>query len=556
NLIENNNRKFLGKTTATQNVPSTVSEYYFWVSDDAVVQPYDFVTSVDNDFYSVGVVLEISTYTDALSHLANRLTSDLPPSANLSRLNAKVARAAVFYSFVRSQDGELLERLQPTNSGADVFVSTEEEILMGLNAGRQIEKPIPGGLIVRSEGDPVKVSFDEDYLFGPQSAHMNISGISGLGTKTSYMMFLLYIVDRLRPNQYINIIFNVKQADLMNLNVPAETVSEEDKRLYKKILGEEFEPQPFDNVIYYAPLGKDARANTYSQRKDLKLYAFALSDCYSDLDLLFADVPDEYGTVDSFARYVRRDWDETNSRWEMGRSSQRYGRTSRANNHAGTWSELENLLREHADDISAFYGLAQTTIARIQRNLGRLTSSGMFVNMRSQQQEFIRNVIANAQAGQKIVIDIAKLNLSEQGFVVGEVFRELEDIINSESEGNERRAIVVVDELNTLAPKDRKSELKHQIIEVSRKGRSAHFTIFGAEQFASEVDDQIIGNSALRAVGRTSSIELQGPAFKFLSQPERNSATILRKGELLISFPTFRANIKIKFPKPLYKTPD
>ncbi|MEM3191825.1 MAG: ATP-binding protein [Candidatus Parvarchaeota archaeon] len=555
-MIENNNRKFLGKTTATQNVPSTVSEYYFWVSDDAVVQPYDFVTSVDNDFYSVGVVLEISTYTDALSHLANRLTSDLPPSANLSRLNAKVARAAVFYSFVKPQGGEPRERLQPTNSGADVFVSTEEEILMGLNAGRQIERPIPGGLIVRSEGDPVVVSFDEDYLFGPQSAHMNISGISGLGTKTSYMMFLLYIVDRLRPNQYINIIFNVKQADLMNLNVPAETVSEEDKRLYKKMLGEEFEPQPFDNVIYYAPLGKDGRANTYSQRNDLKLYAFALSDCYSDLDLLFADVPDEYGTVDSFARYARRDWDRRNSRWEMVGSYQRYGKTIRVNYHAGTWSELENLLREHADDISAFYGLAQTTIARIQRNLGRLTSSGMFVNMRSQQQEFIRNVIANAQAGQKIVIDIAKLNLSEQGFVVGEVFRELEDIINSESEGNERRAIVVVDELNTLAPKDRKSELKHQIIEVSRKGRSAHFTIFGAEQFASEVDDQIIGNSALRVVGRTSSIELQGPAFKFLSQPERNSATILRKGELLISFPTFRANIKIKFPKPLYKTPD
>lgn len=548
------NRLFLGRTTATQMVPSTVSEYYFWVSDEAVVQPYDFVTAIDGNFYSVGLVLEISTYTDAMSHLANRLTSDLSPTANLSRLNAKVARAAVFYSFIE-RDNAIEERLQPVNSGVDVFVSNEDEIIKGLNAGRPIQRPIPGGLIVRSVGEPIMVSFDEDYLLGPQSAHMNISGISGLATKTSYMMFLVYLINRLRPNQYINIIFNVKQADLMNLDIISSNISSEDEQLYKKIFGQDFNPQPFGNVTYYAPLGKDGNAYSYSRRNDLRLYAFALRDSFADLDLLLADVPDDYGTVDSFTRLLRRDWDQRNSRWNIVGIYQRGQRRSAVNQHAGTWNELVNVLTQNGEDISGFYGLATSTISRIQRELARHTSTGMFVNQRGGE-FFIREVISQAHNGDTIVIDIAKLNQVEQGFVVGEVFRELEDIINAETEGNEKKAIVVVDELNSIAPKDRKSELKRQIIEVSRKGRSAHFIIFGAEQFASEVDDQIVGNSALRAVGRTSSLEVQGPSFRFLSLPEKNSAMILRKGELLISFPTMRTNIKIKFPKPLYLTPD
>lgn len=553
-MTNGNGRIFLGRTTATQLVPSTVSEFYFWVSDESIVQPYDFVTALDRNFYSIGVVLEISTYTDALSHLSNRLTSDLEPTANLSRLNAKVAKATVFYSFIERENATE-ERLQPINSGVDVFVSTENEILMGLNAGRPIQRSIPGGLVVRSIGEPILVYFDEDYLLGPQSAHMNISGISGLATKTSYMMFLVYLINRLRQNQYINIIFNVKQADLMNLDIRSPNISEEDEQLYKKIFGPNFDLQPFNNVRFYSPLGRNGNAYSYSQRDDLRLYAFALSDCYSDLDLLLADVPDDYGTVDSFTRLLRRDWDQRNARWNVVGSYQRNRSTVNVSQHAGTWNELVNVLTQHGDDISGYYGLASSTISRIQRELGRHTSTGMFVNRRNSE-VFIREIISNARNGETIVIDIAKLNQVEQGFVVGEVFRELEEIINTEQEGNERKAIIVVDELNTLAPKERRSELKHQIIEVSRKGRSAHFVIFGAEQFASEVDDQIVGNSALRAVGRTSSLEVQGSSFRFLSSPERNSAMILRKGELLVSFPTMRTNIKIKFPKPLYLTLD
>lgn len=35
------------------------------------------------------------------------------------------------------------------------------------------------------------VYLNPDFLIGPEGAHLNVSGISGLASKTSYAMFLL-----------------------------------------------------------------------------------------------------------------------------------------------------------------------------------------------------------------------------------------------------------------------------------------------------------------------------------------------------------------------------
>jgi hypothetical protein len=45
----------------------------------------------------------------------------------------------------------------------------------------------------------VPVHFNSHFLIGPEGAHLNISGISGLASKTSYAMFLLKAIQE----QYI-----------------------------------------------------------------------------------------------------------------------------------------------------------------------------------------------------------------------------------------------------------------------------------------------------------------------------------------------------------------
>jgi hypothetical protein len=50
---------------------------------------------------------------------------------------------------------------------------------------------VPAGLIRMSNGTQAVVYLDLRYVLGPEGAHVNITGISGLATKTSYAMFLI-----------------------------------------------------------------------------------------------------------------------------------------------------------------------------------------------------------------------------------------------------------------------------------------------------------------------------------------------------------------------------
>ncbi len=543
-------RPAVGRTTATYDVPNTVDEFYFWIDERNTVQPYDFVTARSGSFRCIGVVNEVSLYTDAQSHLSNRLGADVSDKAVVARLGATVAKAIVFYSYKKNSDDAPEELRAPAPSNAEVCLSTPDEIYLGLSVNQSPTKGIPSGALTNTLGEVTPVLLDSRYLLGPQGAHLNVSGITGLATKTSYMMFLLYAINKVHPNEFINIIFNVKQADLMRIEEPTKH-SEFDTKLYKEMFGSK--PEPFTNVIYYQPRGTGGNALSYSAKKG-SLYSFELTDSYSDLDLLFADVDDTWHTVEAFSRSFRRDWDKDNRIWRMVYTDARKG--GARDFTADTWLALSRVLEQNQREVAEAYGLQSTTVNRIRRELNRLTDSTLFPERRGQKEVLIRDIIRNTKPGQTIVIDIAKLRRTEQTFVVGNVFRELEDIILQESEREHRKAIVVVDELNSLAPASFDNPLKEQIIEVARKGRSSSFIILGAEQFASEVDEQIIGNSSLRVFGRTSAVEVSSSAYRALTAADKSTAMRLRKGEMLLSFPLFRSNVRIVFPRPPYETPE
>jgi len=61
-----------------------------------------------------------------------------------------------------------------------------------------------------------------EFLMGPESAHLNISGISGLATKTSYAIFLAYSIlawARLKQEPVAVVAFNVKREDFLHLHM-------------------------------------------------------------------------------------------------------------------------------------------------------------------------------------------------------------------------------------------------------------------------------------------------------------------------------------------------
>jgi hypothetical protein len=53
-----------------------------------------------------------------------------------------------------------------------------------------MDNPVPAGIIENGDGSSIPVFLDISYLLGPDTAHVNVSGISG-NSKTSYLIFLL-----------------------------------------------------------------------------------------------------------------------------------------------------------------------------------------------------------------------------------------------------------------------------------------------------------------------------------------------------------------------------
>ena len=96
-------------------------------------------------------------------------------------------------------------------------------------------------------GTRAPIWLDADFLLGPESAHLNINGVSGLATKTSAVLFLLSSVFHHFPRskgRIAAVCFNVKGHDLAFLDQPGELTAE-DREMYAEL---QIPPEPFASV--------------------------------------------------------------------------------------------------------------------------------------------------------------------------------------------------------------------------------------------------------------------------------------------------------------------
>lgn len=115
----------------------------------------------------------------------------------------------------------------PVQNDAQVFLASQDEIEAALGL-KDVKNPITCGYLEMYSNtdnieDKVKlpVKLNSEFLIGPEGAHLNISGISGLAAKTSYAMFLLKsIQDRaIKEDENIAFVFlNVKGKDLLSID--------------------------------------------------------------------------------------------------------------------------------------------------------------------------------------------------------------------------------------------------------------------------------------------------------------------------------------------------
>jgi len=147
------------------------------------------------------------------------------------------------------------------------------------------------------------------------------------------------------------------------------------------------------------------------------------------------------------------------------------------------------------------------------------------------------------------VVDIQMLSDGGQKLVFGRVIRAVTQLLETRS-NNLDAVVVFVDELNKFAPAAVRSPLKSNLVEVTARGRSLGLVLFGAEQFASAVEKEIVENSSTFMFGRTETTELEAANYGTLSDEVKSKLTLLPQGRLLVKFPKFPHPIFVKFPYP------
>ncbi|MEX0945862.1 MAG: ATP-binding protein, partial [Acidimicrobiia bacterium] len=154
---------------------------------------------------------------------------------------------------------------------------------------------------------------------------------------------------------------------------------------------------------------------------------------------------------------------------------------------------------------------------------------------------------------QVTVVDLHNLHDRAKRFVVGVTLRKaMEDKENSGQSGE--LLFLVLDELNKYAPGDGYSPIKEILLDVAERGRSLGVILIGAQQTASEVERRIIANCAVRVVGRLDPAEASRQEYGFLPPVQRQRATILKPGTMLLTQPEIPVPLVLEFPFPAWAT--
>lgn len=554
----NDTRPVIGLSSATASQPSTSDEFFFWLAPGVIVNPFDIVEAEqvaskgEGKSRTFGIVTTLLHSTDAPTHLSNFISNDfgqVTGETNTPRQGTTVARVAVL-----SNDHDVY---MPVMNDRPVRFADEAGIHIALGIDRIPERyRVPAGLIELSNGTRAVVYLDSRYILGPEGAHVNITGISGLATKTSYAIFLIQsLLQKAENRERIGvIILNVKHGDLLTIDQPRPKGLPPDQQELWEALG--LTPKPFDNVRYLLPYGKttptDGRPNSFRiPERNWSLYAYSLEDTYNKLDLLMSNIPDPWDTVGALIGEIQQGLsDPKTGRW---------GPRGKWEN-VTDWNSLLNgepLVKEGQPQRVG--DVRPDSVGRFRRLLRRIVQtrqSGLFVERRDRQTKNLSEEIAKIRGGETIVVDIARLTDDEQTLVFGDILRTIYALYaeeGSEREDLPEKVIIFVDELNKYAPaREKESPIIEQVLDIAERGRSLGVVLFGAEQFMSAVHERVVGNCSTTVIGRSGSAELSSPAYRFLDPDVKAHISRLQKGELVISHAIFRQPVKIRFPQPAY----
>ncbi len=491
-----------------------------------------------------GVVLDAVAYEDLARPLdaAVHALGD-PAAAGSPRDSIRLYTAAV----LRQQPEE---PLQPVPLG-EVRMATDDDVRVALRMDAFTGGDHPTGIPIGTYGAAglaAPVSLDADFLLGPEAAHLNITGVSGLATKTSAVEFFLSSIFQAFParkGSVAALCFNVKGPDLCFLDQPA-ALSDEDTALYAR-LG--LEPRPFDNVHYFAPCKPDGvNLNTLRTHPDLAANTEPLTWGLREV-LEYAEVvlnrDDLDAKADAFIdflddRVVGKEFHAPElqpKEWKV---------LTFADLEAFFRAIFDALENSHRGDLWRTHHIA--TIRKVRNRLGNITTRAKgLVTDDGASSDLPWGAFADRAV---YVVDVAGVDPLAQDLVFARVISKLREHLERRDLGVDH-VVVFVDELNKYAPSDGPDTyVRKMLLDLSERGRYLGLVLFSAQQFRSQVLRRVVGNAGTTIYGRMDPDELATAGYATLSPATRIKLATLPKGELMVRHPHFTQPVFVRFPRP------
>lgn len=631
----------IGKTMISDKHPNTIDSFWFALAPGTIAKPFDFVTveqyytspssllsaetttattsrrlpqsSSSHSTKTIGMVQDLHAivpnddfhylfqHLNKIRHFSKKdntnhdnldnndsdttSTKDSDSSSLVCQNGITVARVAVMANYDVTTDGIFsnMSTGMPVGLGKSVRFSNAEEVMFALGIP-EMAYPIPAGIIEMSNGLRIPIFLDISYLAGPDTVHVNASGISG-NAKTSYLLFLLHSVyQKLKAysEDYGIIIFNTKCGDLLHIDHDEEMnfKKNNDKESFDIL---NLDISPFDNVTYFLPRGRDGRPNSAYVPKNSKTFSYELEDVYDRLDLLFSEIHDpHYYNLSSIVNYIYEFWPikktnaaTINDNWS-GKKQQEKGVANRR--IVKTWTDLFDF-RDYPEEIIT----NKSSLLQFQGHIQRFRRSSLFIDKKVTS-TYLGKKIKRIRPGDVFVIDIAMLSsLEEQAFVIGDAMKSIDEIYSAteiasegtsdttndssdnnnirketNKNGNDKKGnkpkyfLIFIDEINRFLPNTgtlgTRNAVAEQIMKTIIAGRSRHTILFSAQQFKSAVDYSLHENTGLHITAKVGLSELSSTPYNIIDQSTKMNIARLNKGELVMVHSAFRHPIKITFP--------
>jgi hypothetical protein len=442
------------------------------------------------------------------------------------------------------------ERYVPPVPGSAVYRATGDERAQALYFDKMERKVAVGQ---GRDGEPIYLNMD--FLDGTRGAHVSISGVSGVATKTSFALFLLHSIFRGGALRDVHnakaLIFSVKGEDLLFLDRPNVRL-DGDLRAEYAALG--LPAEPFASVGFFAPPTPGdltGRPHVAGRTSGVGAFWWTIAEFCADelLPYVFADAEDERNqytmVVHQVANRLRLD----------SSSAGKDGAATVDGELCRTYAELVDVIcaRVMDEDTRSTWAGPVTGAGTINAFVRRLRSSQRALSglIRGDLPDSaVRRLSTENQ--QVTVVDIHNLVERAQRFVVGVTLSA--ETARKEAAGPGGLLFTMLDELNKYAPREGSSPIKEVLLDVAERGRSLGVILIGAQQTASEVERRIVSNSSVRIVGRLDAAEASRPEYGFLPASQRIRATLAKPGTMFVSQPEIPVPLAVEFPFPAWAT--